>query len=476
MKDSKVVNSLKEAVILSGLMDGMRISFHHHFRNGDYVFNMVFEVIADLGIKDLTVNMSGTFDVQQIVKYTRMGIITGFESTGIYNKEMAALVSEGKLFNKPIVIDSHGGRASSIETGKTPIDVAFLGAPSADCMGNLSGKYGPSACGPLSAGTADALYANKVIAITDSLVPYPLNDRSISEINVDYVVVADKIGDASGIVSGITKITRDPVNLRIAKYTADIILASGLLETEKDFGYQTGGGSISLAGSYYLMEAMLEKKYQGAFILGGITGGQVEMLKKGCFRSIQNTQCFDLEAVRSLREDANHNEVSMIEYASPTAKSCGVDKLSAAILGATEVDVDFNCNALTDSSGYLMAAIGGHSDVAAGAKLCMVTAPLTRARMPIIRDKLTTLVTPGRDIDVIVTQAGIAVNPRHTELKDRLISAGLPVREIHELKKIAETLTGKPKELHHGDKVVCEVMYRGQHCIDRVFNVINRTL
>ena len=40
---SKVVNSLKEAIKLSGLKDGMRVSFHHHLRNGDHVINMVMD-------------------------------------------------------------------------------------------------------------------------------------------------------------------------------------------------------------------------------------------------------------------------------------------------------------------------------------------------------------------------------------------------------------------------------------------------
>ena len=40
---SKLVKSLREAISLSGLKDGMTISFHHHLRNGDFVLNMVME-------------------------------------------------------------------------------------------------------------------------------------------------------------------------------------------------------------------------------------------------------------------------------------------------------------------------------------------------------------------------------------------------------------------------------------------------
>ena len=52
---NKLAHSLKEAIIDSGLRDGMTISFHHHLRNGDFVLNMVMDEIASLGLKHLTV-------------------------------------------------------------------------------------------------------------------------------------------------------------------------------------------------------------------------------------------------------------------------------------------------------------------------------------------------------------------------------------------------------------------------------------
>ncbi|HWQ57819.1 MAG TPA: citrate lyase subunit alpha, partial [Clostridia bacterium] len=55
---NKVVASLEEAIRLSGLKDGMTVSFHHHFRNGDYIVNMVLAEIARMGIKNLTVAAS----------------------------------------------------------------------------------------------------------------------------------------------------------------------------------------------------------------------------------------------------------------------------------------------------------------------------------------------------------------------------------------------------------------------------------
>lgn len=51
-----------------------------------------------------------------------------------------------------------------------------------------------------------------------------------------------------------------------------------------------------------------------------------------------------------------------------------------------------------------------------------------------MRDRVTCISTPGQDVDVLVTQAGVAVNPKNTELRERLRAAGLPVVDIHELK------------------------------------------
>ncbi len=51
--ENKVVDSLED-VIKENLRDGMTISFHHHFRNGDYAFNKVMDLIIKMGYKDLT--------------------------------------------------------------------------------------------------------------------------------------------------------------------------------------------------------------------------------------------------------------------------------------------------------------------------------------------------------------------------------------------------------------------------------------
>ena len=465
---SKLVNSIKEAVALSGLKDGMTVSFHHHLRNGDFVLNMVMEEIANQGIKDLTVNASSVFDTHApILEHIQNNVVTGLNAAYIA-ATVGRAISQG-IMDKPVQFRTHGGRASAIAQGQTPVDVAFIAVPTADPMGNCSGKYGKSACGSLGYAFTDAMYAKKVIVITDNLVPYPLQDSSITEDFVDYVVTVDAIGNPKGIVSGTTKITRDPVGLVMAANAAKVIEASGLLKD--GFSFQTGAGGATLAAAKFLKEIMLEKNIKGSFGLGGITAYMVDMLRAGCFQSLLDVQCFDLDAVESIRTDPRHMEISAMRYASPSSCSAAVDSLDVVLLGATEIDTDFNVNVHTDSNGYIMGGSGGHSDTAAGSKLSMIIAPMFRARLPIVTDHVTCISTPGKDIDVLVTQGGIAVNPKNVELRERLIEAKLPIIDIHELKDKTERITGAPKHIAKGGRVVAQVIDRYGNLQDNIYNV-----
>ena len=258
---NKLVKDIKEAIRLSGLSDGMTVSFHHHLRNGDMVAVMVMDAVSELGIRDLNVNISSIFDTHEpFIEYIRDGVITGIE-TDYIGGVVGRAVSEG-ILEKPVIFRTHGGRPSDIISGKSPIDVAFIAAPTADPMGNCTGKTGKSACGSLGYAFADAMYAKKSVVITDNLAEYPLVDASISEDYIDYVVCVDKIGEPSGIVSGTTKITKDPVGLVIADYAARAIEASGLLVD--GFSFQTGAGGASLAAAKYLQDIMLRKNIKGS--------------------------------------------------------------------------------------------------------------------------------------------------------------------------------------------------------------------
>ena len=466
---SKIIAGIEQAIRSSGLKSGMTVSFHHHLRNGDYVLNLVLAEAARQGIRDLTVQATSLFDCHlPLIDHIRSGVVTGLE-TNYMSGGIGKAISEGVL-SKPVLFRSHGGRPEAIETGRVRIDVAFIAAPAADCMGNANGIAGTAACGSLGYAMSDARFAGKVVLVTDHIEDYPLIPASIGEEDVDIVAQVDCIGDPRGIVSGTTRITRDPVGLAIARYAAQVIEASGLCRD--GFSFQTGAGGASLAVTQYLKPIMKRLGVTGSFGLGGITGYMVDMLEEGYFKALMDVQCFDLRAVESIRNNPKHYEVSATRYAGPHARSAAVDSLDAVVLGATEIDTGFNVNVHTDSNGYIIGGSGGHSDTAAGAKLAMIVAPLYRARLPIVVDKVLCTTTPGNTVDVLVTQRGIAVNPLRKDLEDKLRAFGLPVYDIHELKDMAERVTGKPQTRVPGGRAAAEIEYRDGRIIDRIRCVV----
>ncbi len=464
-RQTKVMPSLGEAIRQSDLRDGMTISFHHHLREGDRVLNSVLAECSVLGLKDLTVNASALMGCHRsILDFVRDGTVTGIECNFMH-AQIGQAISRGAL-EREVVFRSHGGRPAAMDRGESRIDVAFIAASAADATGNCNGKQGNAAFGSIGYAMPDAEHAQYVVVVTDQLFEYPLIGASISEESVDAVVVIDSIGDPLRIMSGTTRVTRDPIGLLIAEQAAKAIGASGLLRD--GFTFQTGAGGTSLAVAQYLGEIMREQGIVGRFASGGITGLLVNLLREGLFETLLDVQCFDREAVLSIGEDARHGEISATRYASPAAKSSVVDHLDVVILGATEIDTDFNVNVHTDSNGVIMGGSGGHSDTAAGAKLSIIVAPIMRARMPLIVDRVGTISTPGEDIDLLVTQYGLACNPRRSELASRLERAGLPVVPIHDLKAKAESITGVPTRSTHKGRPIARVISRDGMLLDTI--------
>lgn len=461
--ENKVLNSIDEALDKVELKDGMCVSFHHHLRNGDFVLNNVMYALAKRGIKDITIAASSIFPIHEpLVGYIKSGVVTGIYANYI-SGPVAKAISDGML-KKPAVMMTHGGRSRAIESGDLHIDIAFIAAPTADTYGNINGVYGKSACGSLGYAVSDAMFADKVIAVTDNLVPYPACPIEISQIYVDYVVRVDSIGNPAGIVSGTTKITKDPVGLKIAKMASQVIEASGLVKDGLSF--QTGAGGTSLAVAVELEKIMKKNNIVGSFAAGGVTAYIVDMLQEGLFNNIFDVQCFDLKAVESYRNNPKHMGMSGSMYGNPHNKGAVVNNLDVMILGATEIDTNFNVNVTTGSDGVIMGGSGGHSDTAAGAKLSIVVTNLMKARLPIIKDEVTTINTPGESIDVLVTERGIAVNPLRKDLIEKLNKTNLTVMTIEELKLMAEKITGKPKPIETSHKVVAVVEYRDGTVID----------
>jgi len=463
-RKNKVENSLRDAIIRSGLKDGMRVSFHHHLRNGDYVLNMAMEEIAGLGIKDLTICVSSLISAHEpLVKHIKNGIVTGIETSGIRGNLGKEIVSNG-ILDKPVIFRSHGGRARAIENGEIKIDVAFIAASCCDEMGNMNGQKGKSAFGAMGYPMVDAYYADKVVAITDNLVEYPAYPVSIPQSVVDYVVVVDHIGNPEKISEGATRVTKNPQELVIAEYASRVLIESGYIK--EGFSFQAGSGGASLAVAKFLKDYMKMNGITGSFASGGINSYMVELLEEGLFKALLDTQTFDCIAAKSFERNKSHIEMSASMYANPQNKGCVADKLDIMILSATEVNV------MTASTGLIMGAIGGHPDTAAGAKLTVCVTPLIRKRIPIIVDNVLTIVTPGNEVDIVVTDRGIAVNPNNMALLEKLSKTDLPIYTIQELKDMAEKITGKPEKIQFGEKIVGLIEYRDGTIIDVVRQIL----
>ena len=463
---NKVVPSLEDAIRLTGLRDGMTISFHHHFRNGDHIVNMVLDKLAEMGFHDLKLAASSLSAIHApLIRHIQNGVITHIETSGMRG-ELAEAVSRG-LMDCPVVFRSHGGRASAIRTGELHIDVAFLGAPSCDPYGNANGYSRDDdegiACGSLGYARPDAAYADEVVIITNHLVAYPNAPWAIPEDEVDYVVVTDDIGDPKGIMSGATRYTKDPKELLIARNAANVIDAAGYLYD--GFSMQMGSGGASLATARFLRQKMLDRGIHCRFALGGITGQITAMHEEGLIDRILDVQSFDLDAAKSLINNHFHHQIGATYYASYLVDSA-VDQLDFVVLSALEIDTGFNVNVLTGSDGVIRGAIGGHPDTAEGASLSVVVAPLTRGRIPTIVKHVNTVVTPGDAVDVVVTDQGIAVNPRRPDVKEKLEKAGLHVFTIEQLQQRAEKIVGVPEPIRYKDRVVGVVMYRDNTIID----------
>ena len=465
----KLLKSLDDMMDKLPLKDGITISFHHHLRNGDYILNMIMDEIHKREIKDIKLASSSIFPIHTpIIKYIEDGTITRIYADYMSGK-VAEAISRGAL-KGILVMQSHGGRSRAIESGEIFIDIAFIAAPSSDREGNINGVLGKSACGTLGYADSDSEYAKTVVAITDNLVDYPNCPIDINETKVDYVLKVDSIGDPKGIVSGITMITKDPVGLKISRLTMEFLILSGYIKD--GFSFQTGAGGTSLAVANELKNYLSKSNIKGSFASGGITGYLVDMLEEGFFRNLFDVQCFDLKAVESYRKNPKHLYMTSSMYGNPHNKGCVVDNLDVVILGATEIDSNFNVNVTTDSNGIIMGGSGGHCDTAKGAKLSIVVSSLTRARLPIVRDDIITVTTPGETIDVLVTERGIAINPLRQDLIEKVKDSNVPVFKIEELKKFGESITGVPKKVEFGDDIIGVVEYRDGTVIDVLKKVI----
>jgi citrate lyase subunit alpha/citrate CoA-transferase len=441
--------SLEDALKKSGLKDGITISFHHQLRNGDNIINAVIEKANELKIKNVRMAQTALFNVHKpIIEHIKKGVVNRIE--GSINGVVGDYISKNPL-PFPVILRSHGGRWNAIRSGELSINIAIITASSSDNMGNCTGIIGKSAFGPIVYSQIDAQMADKVIVITDNIVDYPCGYQEITEGYVDYVVKVDNIGDPKNIISGTTKITEDPMKKKIAYSCIELMEKAGIIKNGMTF--QSGAGGISLAVTKYLGEKLDEKNVIADFAIGGITKYLTDIYESGRIKKLYFGQCFDTKCASYLSNNLEIPILNVGHYADPESKSRSVDSLDVVVLGATEVDINFNVNVNTHSDGRMLHGIGGHQDTAAGAGLTIITVPLFRKNNPIVREKVTTITTPGDVVDAIVTDMGIAINPKRKDLIKKL-NGNLKITSIEELKKIAYEATGKPEKLNYGEEIV----------------------
>ena len=448
---SKMVSSIHEALVKCGAHDGMTLGFHHHFRDGDLVVNMVMEEVHKMGIKDVTICASSLGKAHApLVPMIEDGTITNIQSSGVRGA-IGEAISQGKLKGFA-TMRSHGGRIRAIQTGETTIDISFIGAPTCDDYGNCKGTGGKSDCGVLSYSFVDGNHANKVVAVTDCLVPFPNYPADINMTKVDYVCVVDQIGIPEKIATGAAKPTTDVRKLMMADYCTQVVVNTPYFKD--GFSYQTGVGGASIASAASLGKIMKERGIHMGFAVGGMSKGMCDLLDQGLVGKLLDTQDFDTAAVESVKRP-NHHRISAGAYANPFNKGAFVNKLDYVVLGALEVDVDFNVNVVVGSDGVITGAQGGHPDAAQGAKCTIVITPLLQGRIPAVCSKVTTVTTPGESIDVVVTDYGVAVNPARPDLLEALKEAGnIPLHTIEELRDMAYAITGEPEPVQFGDRIV----------------------
>ncbi len=442
MKSFRLVPTLEEAVNASGLRDGMRISFHHHLRLGDRVVGQVLEVLQKLGLRGLTLCASSLMGeaCEAVYRAVKAGVVVKLETTGL-KPPLTEAVLKGEV-PEPVVFRTHGGRARAIEAGEIPIDVAFIAASGADREGNLNGTSGINPFGSMGYAIADAQFAGFVIAITDWMAEETLAYRSIEGSLVDALVQVPTIGDCEMVAGGSLRSSQNPMEMVIARQTLAVMQAAGVLA--EGMNYQAGSGGISLLVTNLLEDYMQREGLVGGFASGGITGPLVRMARAGLFHTLWDVQSFDREAALSLAVNPFHREMSASLYANPLHPACIAHQLDVMVLSATEVDLDFNVNSITGTDGRILGALGGGPDTAYGAGLTIVVLPSFRGRIPMVNQRVNLLCTPGAEVDVVVTERGVAVNPCRPEVREALREAGIEVLSIEALMQRIHRLTGTP--------------------------------
>ncbi len=480
--ESKIRPSIREAIERCGLKDGDTISFHHGLRNGDRVMEFVLREIIAMGFRDLALAPTSLFPCQipVVMDAINEGVITQIKG-GSVRGDLGYLIARGGM-KKLFETRSHSGRAADVETGQLEIDVAFCAVASSDRFGNCNGWRGKpnSMFGPLSFMVPDARFAKKgFVVITDNIISGVSPFLTIGMQQVTDVVEMDCIGDNHGLGSGETA-TADITPERLRALSNIVAVIKALDIKGRKPCVQLGSGVGLAAINHLAKEGILID-----MMIGGVTEDLVAAANSGLVWQLYNGQCFDRVAAITMRAMWNvTTPMDMIHYGSPYR--CPVTgMLDVGLLGAIEVDRNFDVNVTTFSNGIPSKAIGGHTEVARGADVAIVQAPLNRKGNRIIREKVTTVSTPGRYfVDFVMTPDGMIVNDRPTnakagrnlELKAKMEKAGVKFLSMEDAVAIADKRASEhpqPVEPVYGDKIVGVSKYLDGTILDSIYEVKN---
>jgi citrate lyase subunit alpha/citrate CoA-transferase len=119
----------------------------------------------------------------------------------------------------------------------------------------------------------------------------------------------------------------------------------------------------------------------------------------------------------------------------------------------------------------LLHGIGGWQNCLFGG--CTILAvPSFRDRIPVIVESVTTMTGPAELIDVVATERGIAINPRRTDLLERVAGSDLPIRSLAVIKEEVEQIVGGvPEEARVTDDPVAVVKWVDGTVLDTVWGV-----
>lgn len=480
--ESKVRPSIRAAIERTGLTDGDTISFHHGLRNGDAVMEQVLREIIAMGFKDLALAPTSLFPCQipVIMEAIEQEVVTQIKGGSVRGK-LGELIARGGM---PEIFEtrSHSGRAADIETGQLRVDVAFCAASLSDRFGNCNGWRGKpnSMFGYTSFMVPDARFARKgFVVITDRLVSGVAPFLSIGMQQVTDVVEVESIGDNHGLDSGETVTSK--ISPERQRALANIVAVIKALEIRGRKPCVQLGSGLGLAAIDHLAREGITID----MMIGGVTADLIAAVNGGLVQQLYNGQCFDRVAAITMRSMWHATTpMDMFMYGSPyRAPVTGI--LDVGLLGAIEVDRHFDVNVTTFSNGIPAKAIGGHTDVARGANVTIVQAPLSRKAFPIVRERVTTVSTPGRSfVDFVMTPEGMIVNEtkananadRNRELAARLARMGVEFLSMDEAIERAAKAAGafpQPVAPAFGDRVVGVVKYLDGTVLDSIREVQN---